>query len=247
MVKGKVYLVGAGPGDPELITKKGAALVKKADVIIYDYLVNRRLLKLARKGCEKISVASLGPVYGDSFSVFHQRVIDLLIKKARTYKTVLRLKSGDPFIFGRGGHEAEALSQAGIKYEVIPGVTSGIAAADLVKVPLTDRRFASLVTFVTGHEDPKKLTSSIDWSRISQQGTLVFYMGVENLPYLVKQLIKHGRKKTTPVLIVEKVSFRSQRITQASLKDIVARAKKRKVKPPAIIMVGEVISLRGKL
>jgi uroporphyrin-III C-methyltransferase len=244
---GKVYLVGAGPGDPELITRKGLALIKKADVIVYDYLVNIKLLKFAKKSCENVSWKRFGPFFSDKSSVRQEKINKLLIKRAMAGKKVVRLKCGDPFIFGRGGQEAEALADAGISYEVIPGVSAGIAAAALSRVPLTDRRFASTVTFVTGHEDPAKLRSLINWKGLARKGTLVFYMGVERLPLIVKQLVQHGKKKQTPVLIVENVSRKNERTTSGTLKDIVGIAKKMKVAPPAIIIVGEVVSLREKL
>lgn len=244
---GKVYLVGAGPGDPELITRKGLTLLKKADVIVYDYLVNKKLLKFAKKGCEKVSWKRFGPVFTDKSSQRQEKINKLLIKKALTGKKVVRLKCGDPFIFGRGGQEVEALVKAGISCEVIPGVSAGIAAATLSLVPLTDRRFASTVTFVTGHEYPAKLKSLINWEGLAKKGTLVFYMGVERLSLIVKQLIKNGRKKDTPVLIVENVSWKNERATSGTLKDIVVKAKRLKIAPPAIIIVGEVVSLREKL
>jgi uroporphyrinogen III methyltransferase/synthase len=247
MARGKVYLVGAGPGDPELITVKGKKLLGRADVIVYDGLVGRQALRSAKKGAKKISVSKIGRVHADLFSVNQEKINQILVGEARSGKIVVRLKNGDPFIFGRGGQEGEALAGAGISFEVIPGVTAATAAASSLKVPLTDRRYSSLVSFITGHEAPEKLKSTIDWNGISKKGTLVFYMGVETLPQIIRQLARNGRKRNTPVLIVEKVSLKNQRVTEGNLGNIVSRAKKRKVLPPAIIIVGEVIGLRNTL
>jgi len=232
MAKAKVYLIGAGPGDPELLTLKGQKLLQKADVVIYDYLVNKKMLSFVKKGAQKIAASELRTEGQKNINV-------LMIQNALAGKNVVRLKSGDPYLFGMGREESEALVSAGIDYEVVPGITAAMAAADLLFIPLTDRRLASSVTFVTGHEARGK--------KHSRKGTLVFYMGVKNLPKIVERLIENGRDKKMPVAIIEKVSLPAQRIVEGNLGNIVARAKKRKVSPPAIIIVGEVAALRKKL
>ncbi|MFQ5866898.1 MAG: uroporphyrinogen-III C-methyltransferase [bacterium] len=241
---GKVYLVGAGPGEPELITIKGKKCLQGADIIIYDYLVNGEFLKSARPQAEKICTASLGGKhYSDGFIVAQKKINQLMIRSAREGKIICRLKNGDPFIFGRGGQEIEALNNAGIPYEVIPGITAAQAVAASLNIPLTDRRYASLVTLIAGHEANRK-TSFIAWKSIPRQGTLVFYMGMENLPRIITRLKKAGLKNDMPVAIVEKATLPGQRVVMGNLKDIVGKAKKEKFEPPAVILVGEVVSLR---
>ncbi|HCJ67370.1 MAG TPA: HemD protein, partial [Elusimicrobia bacterium] len=154
------------------------------------------------------------------------------------------LKNGDPLIFARGGQEAEHLAREKIPFKIVPGVTAATAAAAQAGIPLTDRRYASVLSFITGHEDPSKGTTAIDWKNISRKGTLVFYMGVENLTFIVKQLIRYGRKSSTPVAIVEKTTLPGEKIVFGNLENIIRKAKLKKVKPPAIIIVGEVVKLR---
>lgn len=242
-----VYLVGAGPGAPELITLEGLKYVCKADVIVYDHLVSKEILKLAKPGAEKIPCAKFGKRHKNGFTVEQDKINQLLVRKANEGKIVVRLKNGDPFIFGRGGQEAESLAQAGIPFKVIPGVTAATAAAAQVGIPLTDRRYASVLSLVTGHEDSAKKTTAIDWENISRKGTLVFYMGVENLTFIVKQLIRYGRQSDTPVAIVEKVSLFGEKTVFGNLKNIARKAKEKNIKPPAIIIVGEVVNLSKKI
>jgi uroporphyrinogen III methyltransferase/synthase len=178
-MKAKVYLVGAGPGDPGLITVQGRACIQKADVIIYDYLASPALLKYARKSAELIYVGKKG---GDH-TLSQDQINTLIVEKAKSGGIICRLKGGDPYIFGRGGEEAEVLFNAGISFEIVPGVTSAIAAAAYAGIPLTHRKLASTLAFVTGHEDPAKEETGIDWSSLAAGiGTLVFFMGVKNLP-----------------------------------------------------------------
>jgi uroporphyrinogen III methyltransferase / synthase len=198
-MSGKVYLVGAGPGDPGLITVKGKECIQKADILIYDYLASPTLLRYANKKAEMIYVGKKG---GDH-TLSQDGINNLIVEKAKTGAIVTRLKGGDPFIFGRGGEEAEVLIEAGIPFEVVPGVTSAIAAPAYAGIPLTHRKFTSTVAFITGHEDPNKNNSNIDWASLAKGiGTLVFLMGVKNLPDIVDQLIKNGKSSETPVALV---------------------------------------------
>lgn len=245
-MKGKVYLIGAGPGDPGLITLKAMKRLQEADVVLYDYLSNPTLLKYAKRSAELICADRRGARAADG-SIFNQGVINrLIVDQAKQGKIVVRLKGGDPFIFGRGGEEAEVLAANKIPFEVVPGVTaaSGLAYAGF---PLTHRKFASSVSLITGHEDPNKPESSVDWENISRTGTLVFYMGIEKLARIAAKLIENGRPKNTPVALVERVTRGAQREVYGTLADIVAKAKSAKVEAPALIVVGEVISLHNKL
>lgn len=243
-VKGKVYLVGAGPGDPELLTKKAEKLIKKAEVILYDQLVGEAIHKLFPKNAKVINVGKRAGKHR-----FEQREINkMLIKYAKQGKVVVRLKGGDPYLFGRGGEEAEELVKAGVKVEVVPGITSAIAVPAYAGIPVTHRDFASAVTFITGHEEASKEKEKLNWEAIAKlQGTLVILMGIGRLEENIKALLNHGRDPRTPVAIIERGTTREQRITTGNLKNIAAIARKRNVKPPAVIVIGEVVSLRSKL
>ncbi|MBW2570939.1 MAG: uroporphyrinogen-III C-methyltransferase [Deltaproteobacteria bacterium] len=243
-MNGKVYLVGAGPGDPELITLKGLECIKNADVIIYDYLASPGLLKHAREHAEIIYVGKKG---GDH-TLSQDRINALIAEKAQKGFTVTRLKGGDPFIFGRGGEEAEVLIDARIPFEIIPGVTSAIAAPAYAGIPLTHRKFTSTIAFVTGHEDPSKAESSIDWEAIARGiGTIVFLMGVKNLPHITDRLMHHGMPPETPVALVRWGTTPKQTTVSGTLATIVERTKAAGLKPPAIIVVGHVVKLREKM
>ena len=243
-MKGKVYLVGAGPGDPGLITVKGLECVKKADVLIYDYLASPILLKHAQKHTEILYVGKKG---GDH-TLSQDEINSLIIEKAQKGLTVTRLKGGDPFIFGRGGEEAEILIKNDIPFEIVPGVTSAIAAPAYAGIPLTHRKFTSSLAFVTGHEDPLKEESSIDWEALAKGiGTLVFLMGVKNLPVITQQLIRHGMDPDTPVALVRWGTTPRQTTVTGTLDTISERAKDAGFKPPAIIVVGHVVKLRETL
>jgi uroporphyrinogen III methyltransferase/synthase len=244
MNKGKVFLIGAGPGDPGLITVKGLAFLKKADVVVYDYLANEELLKAAKEGAETIYVGKKG---GDH-TLSQEEINALIIRKAGEGKTVARIKGGDPFIFGRGGEEAEELAKAGISFEIVPGITSAIAVPAYAGIPLTHRDFTSTVSFITGHEDPTKKESKIRWDKISTgAGTLVFLMGVGNLPMIAAELIKNGRDPETPVALIRWGTLPEQETTIGKLKNIGEIARTKKIRPPVVILVGEVIELREKL
>ena len=242
--KGKVYLVGAGPGDPGLITVKGRECINKADVIVYDYLASPTLLKYAPKNTELIYVGKKG---GDH-TLSQDGINMLLVEKASAGAVVTRLKGGDPFIFGRGGEEVEILVEHGIAFEIVPGVTSAIAAPAYAGIPLTHRRFASTVSFVTGHEDPLKRTSSIDWKNLAPgSGTIVFLMGMKNLGDIARLLMENGRSPKTPVAIVRWGTTTQQTVVSGTLETIFDRAREAGIKSPAIIVVGDVVSLRGAM
>jgi uroporphyrinogen III methyltransferase/synthase len=238
---GLVYLVGAGPGDPGLITIKGMECIQKASVVIYDYLAAPALLKHTREDAELIYVGKKG---GDH-TLSQDGINSLIIKKAKEGAIVVRLKGGDPFIFGRGGEEAEILIEAGIPFEIVPGVTSAIAAPAYAGIPLTHRKYTTNVAFVTGHEDPTKGVSTIDWEALAKGiGTLVFLMGVKNLHQITRQLIQYGRPVTTPVALVRWGTTPRQQTITGTLENIVQRVKEAGLKAPAIIIVGEVVNLR---
>jgi uroporphyrinogen III methyltransferase/synthase len=244
MAKGKVYLVGAGPGDPGLITVKGRECIESAHVVIYDYLASPELLKYAQKNAELIYVGKKG---GDHTSS-QEEINALIVKKAKAGLQVCRLKGGDPFIFGRGGEEAEELVASGIPFEVVPGVTSAVAAAAYAGIPLTHRRLTATLAFITGHEDPHKEESSIDWDSLARGiGTLVFFMGVKNLPDITQKLIAHGRPPDTPVALIRWGTTPGQQTVAGTLENIAERVEAAALKAPAIIVVGEVVRLRESL
>ncbi|WP_447986918.1 uroporphyrinogen-III C-methyltransferase [Nitrospira sp. Nam74] len=241
---GKVYLVGAGPGDPELLTLRGKRCLEQADVVVYDYLANPALLVYAPERAERVYVGRRDRgAYQDQQEINH-----LLIGKAREGHVVVRLKGGDPFVFGRGGEEAEAVAEAGIPFEVVPGVTSAVAVPAYAGIPVTHRTLASTVAFVTGHEDPTKGTSSMEWPRLaSADGTLVFLMGMKNLPAIVERLTKGGKSIETPVALIRWGTRSHQRTVVGTLDDIVEKAEQARMEPPTIIVVGQVVRLRDQL
>jgi len=244
MSNGIVCLVGAGPGDPKLITVKGLECIKKADTIIYDRLVGLRLLAFARPGAEIIYVGKAPGCH----AMKQEEINRLLVEKAREGKVVARLKGGDPFVFGRGGEEAEALYEAGVRFEVIPGVTSATAVPAYAGIPVTHRGYASTLAIVTGNEDPLKENSSIAWDKIATGAdTLVFLMGMANLPEITRSLIKNGRPSQTPVALVGWGTMPAQRTLVGTLEDIHEKAQKVSFTNPAVIIVGEVVKLREKL
>jgi len=244
MKHGKVYLVGAGPGDPGLIAARGLACLRNADVVIYDRLIEDSLLEQTSPRSEKIYVGK-----GRGCHAMEQKEINLLlIEKARQGKTVVRLKGGDPFVLGRGGEEAEIMSANGISFEIVPGVSSAYAVPAYAGIPVTHRRLASSFTVVTGHEDPEKSESSIDWARISTgSDTLVFLMGMGNLSHIVNKLMENGRAPSTPIAVISQGTTPRQRTIVASLGDISSRAQKEGFEPPAVIVVGDVVRLREQI
>ncbi len=242
--KGKVYLVGAGPGDPGLLTLRGKECLEQADVVLYDYLANPTLLAHAQDRTERIYVGRRGKGKYPEQEAINQ----LLIERARAGNVVVRLKGGDPFVFGRGGEEAEALAMAGIEFEVVPGVTAAVAAPAYAGIPVTHRTLASTLTIVTGHEDPEKPSTALDWSRLAMsQGTVVFLMGMKNLSMIAATLMAEGRAGSTPVAIVRWGTRVSQQTVVGTLADIADKADVAQMEPPTVIVVGEVVRLRSKL
>jgi len=244
MTQGKVYLVGAGPGDPGLFTLKGKECIRASDVLIYDYLASPALLSYASPDVEIIYVGKKEGTH----TLPQADINKLIVQKALEGHVVTRLKGGDPFVFGRGGEEAEALTAKGIPFEVVPGVTSGVAAAAYAGIPITHRDLTSTMAFVTGHEHPDKETSNVNWPCLAKGiGTLVFFMGVKNLPDIVKQLVRHGRPAATPVALVRWGTTPRQLTVTGTLENIVERVRTAGLKAPAIIIVGEVVKLRETL
>ena len=240
---GKVYLVGAGPGDIGLFTLKGKECVERADVIIYDYLANAAILAFARPDTECIFVGK----HGGSFIMPQEEINRLLTKKASEGKTIVRLKGGDPFIFGRGGEEAEHLAATGIPFEVIPGVTSAISVPAYAGIPLTHRKYSSSIGIVTGNEDANKKRSAIAWDKIATGvDTIVILMGLRNLSSIVKNVTGNGRSPDTPAAVIQWGTTPEQKTVTGTLRNIVMRAKAEDIKPPAIIVIGEVVRLREK-
>ncbi|MDH5667972.1 MAG: uroporphyrinogen-III C-methyltransferase [Nitrospira sp.] len=242
--KGKVYVVGAGPGDPKLLTIRGRECLEQADVVLYDYLANPAILSYAPETAERIYVGRRGkgayPAQED--------INRILIEQAREGHIVVRLKGGDPFVFGRGGEEAEALATAGIDFDVVPGVTAAIAAPAYAGIPVTHRALASTVTFVTGHEDPAKPSMGVEWSSVAtSRGTLVFLMGMKNLPAIVAKLTAGGRSADTPAAIIRWGTRASQQTVVGTLADIVDKAEAAGLEPPTVIVVGDVVRLRSRL
>jgi uroporphyrin-III C-methyltransferase len=236
---GIVYIVGGGPGDPGLITVKGLDCLRRADVVLYDRLVTRELLIEVPSHAELIDVGKEPKRHRRS----QEEINALLIEKAREGKMVVRLKGGDPFVFGRGGEECQALAEAGIPYEVVPGVSSAIAVPAYAGIPVTQRGMTTAFTVVAGHMGTAD--SNIDWEAISRIGTIVFLMGVEHLPEIVPQLIVHGRTADTPVALIQEGTTPNQLIVTGTLADILEKT--REIRPPAVLIVGEVVRLHEQL
>ncbi|MDH7577711.1 MAG: uroporphyrinogen-III C-methyltransferase [Bacillota bacterium] len=244
MQKGMVYLVGAGPGDPGLITVKGLDLIEKAQTIVYDRLVNPRLLARAASGAELI-YAGKSPA---GHTMTQREINDLLVERAGRGEVVVRLKGGDPFVFGRGGEEAEALAEAGIPFEVVPGVTSALAVPAYAGIPVTHRDCTSTLSIITGNEDPAKEDSRINWDKLAAgTGTLVFLMGMSNLEQIVNRLVRHGRFPLTPAAAISWGTRAEQQVLVGTLADIVPQAKEKGMTNPAVVVVGEVVNFREKL
>ena len=237
---GKVYLVGAGPGDAKLITLRAIELIEKADVVLYDRLVSKKIISMIPKKTEKVYV---GRAVGDDTT--HQNTTnDLMVKYAKSSKHVVRLKGGDPIIFGRGGEEAEFLKDHKIKYEIIPGITSGIGSATYSGIPLTHRKYASSVAFVTGHEDPEKKNEVVKWKRLAKSvDTIVIMMGLSRINVICKQLIDGGMDKTTPVAVIQNGTTSKHRMIKGNLSNIAKKVKENKITPPTNIIIGKVVDL----
>ena len=236
-----IYLVGGGPGDPGLFTLKGLRCMKEADAIVYDRLAPESLLEHAKPGAELIYV---GKKPGEP-SMPQEEINALLVDLGRAGKTAVRLKGGDPYVFGRGGEEALALIEAGIPFEIVPGVTSGIAAPAYAGVPVTHRGISASVAFVTGHEDPTKDHSDVDWARVANGAdTLVLYMGAGRLREISHALVSAGRRPETPVTVIRWGTVPEQRTVTGTLEDIANRVEEANLKPPAITVIGDVVALR---
>ncbi|MFQ5849536.1 MAG: uroporphyrinogen-III C-methyltransferase [Candidatus Binatia bacterium] len=243
MAVGMVYLVGAGPGDPGLMTVRGLELLRKADVIIYDRLVNPSLLEQTPADAIRIFA---GKSSGSNHPLPQEEINDLLIQHAFQGQHVVRLKGGDPFVFGRGGEEAEALVQAGIMFEVVPGVSSALAAPAYAGIPLTHRRFSSSFAVVTGHEDRCKRKSAVHWERLATAvDTIVVLMGMKTLPRIAARLIAHGRSPETPVALIRWGTTDIQETVTGTLAEITCRAIF--LKPPVVAVIGDVVMLRDQL
>ncbi|AMK10485.1 uroporphyrinogen-III C-methyltransferase [Pseudodesulfovibrio indicus] len=239
-----VFLVGAGPGDPGMLTLRAKEIIETCDIMIYDYLANADFLKWCKPDCEILYVGKKG---GDH-TLPQDKINDLIVEKARSGLVVCRLKGGDPYVFGRGGEEGEELVEAGIDFEVVPGITAGVAAAAYAGIPVTHRDFTTSVCFITGHEDPTKAESGNNWEVYGRSNsTLVFYMGVGNLPMIAQNLMENGRPADTPVALVRWGTRCNQTSFVSDLEHVAEEAQARNWKAPSIIIVGGVCSLHDKL
>ncbi len=236
-------LVGAGPGDPGFVTTAAMNWLAQADIVLYDRLANPSLLAGCREDAELIYVGK-GP---GAHAMTQEQINKLLVRKTAEGNLVVRLKGGDPLIFGRGGEEADALADAGLEFRIVPGITAAIAAGACAGIPLTDRRLASTATFITGHEDPAKDESTINYEALAGLDTLVFYMGIGNLPAIAARLIAAGKPGDTPIALVQNATHPTQRTVTATLATAAATAKACNVRPPALLIVGKVVLLRDKL
>lgn len=239
-----VYLVGTGPGDPGLLSVRALELIAAADVIVYDRLIPAQALAGARADAQLVYAGK----EGGGEAVPQAEIERLLVERGRSGRMVVRLKGGDPFVFGRGGEEAEALTAAGVPYEVVPGVTAGAAASAYAGIPVTHRELASAVAFVTGHEDPGKPESTLDWAALAAfPGTLVVYMGVRQLDAITRRLIDGGRDAEEPAAVIERGTLPDQRVVTGTLRTIADRAASAGVRAPAIVVLGAVAALRERL
>ena len=242
--KGKVYICGAGPGDRNLLTIKASKLLSECDVILYDRLVNRGILSMASSQSEKVYV---GRESGDPTT--NQMITnELMLKYANAGKKILRLKGGDPFIFGRGGEEAEFLSSNNIKYEIVPGISSLNGAAAYSGIPLTHRDFSSSVVILTGHESIEKKKSSVNWDSVTKAAdTIVIFMGLEQLNDITRKLIAAGLTKSAKIAVIENATSNKQRVVIGNLDNIQKRVRQKKIQSPAIIIVGKVVGIQNKI
>ncbi len=238
---GKVYLVGAGPGDPELLTLKALRLIKSADVILYDRLINQEILLFAKPDCELIYVGK----EDGKHTIEQEKINELLLEYAHTKEVVVRLKGGDPFIFGRGGEEALFLAEHGIEFEVVPGVSSFYSVPAYAGIPITFRGISSSFAVITGHEDPRKEKSSIDWESLKGINTLIVLMGVSRRKEIARKLIEVGRDPKEPVAFIENGTTERQRVILTDLYELSTNPPE--VNPPAIMVVGSVVRLKEKL
>ena len=235
---GRVSIVGAGPGDPDLITVKGKERITNCDCLLYDYLVDERLLEWVKEGCELVCVGKRSGMH----SMEQEMINRILVDKAQSGKFVVRLKGGDPFVFGRGGEEVTTVKSRGIPFEVIPGVTAGVAAASSLALPLTHREHASTLMFVTGHEDPLKKRPRIDWKHlVINNSTIVLYMAMKHLGDIVEELIEAGKDPATKVAVVQWVSTPRERQHICDLRSVVEDVKLKEMASPSIVIIGDVL------
>ena len=239
---GEVYLVGAGPGDPDLLTFKALRLMQQADVVVYDRLVSEAVLELTRRDAERIYVGK----ERSSHALRQEEINQLLAKLAKQGQRVVRLKGGDPFIFGRGGEEIDTLAQEKVPFQVVPGITAASGCSSYAGIPLTHRDYAQSVSFVTGHL--KDNTTNLNWKHLAEPNqTVVFYMGLQGLPVIIKELLKHGVSSTMPVALVQQGTTEMQQVFTGHLSNIMAIVEKEKPKPPTLIIIGEVVTLQERL
>jgi uroporphyrinogen III methyltransferase/synthase len=242
--KGKVYLVGAGPGDIGLLTVKGLECLRKADVVIYDFHLNAQVLNYINHDAEFIYAGKRGGKH----TMTQDEINAAIVAKAKEGKVVCRLKGGDPFVFGRGGEEAQVLSGECVEFEVVPGVSSSVAAPAYAGIPLTHRMYSSSFAVIPGYEDTTKEESAIDWAKLATGvGTLVFLMAIKNIDILTRKLIEHGRSEKTPVAVIRWGTRPDQKTVISTLKDIASVVKEKDIKPPAVMVVGDVVNLRKEL
>jgi uroporphyrinogen III methyltransferase/synthase len=242
-MRGKVYLIGAGPGDPGLLTLKGRDSLRRADLVVYDALVNTQLLDWARPGVPKVYVGKRGGQPGKQ----QKEINELLLRHAQSGRQVARLKGGDPFLFGRGGEEALFLYKHNIPFEVIPGISSASGAATYAGIPLTDRHLGSMVTMVTGHSGEGRQIAPVEWARISRESTLIIFMGLDQLPVITERLRKLLWWENTPAIVIRWGSTYHQEIVEGTLADIAQKTKEAKIASPALVVIGKVVGLRKKL
>ena len=239
-MKGKVYLVGSGPGAEGLLTQRGRDVIDRAEVVLYDQLPGEDILATLPAGAEKIDCGK----FGGKHNLEQDEIEALMVDRAQKGKMVVRLKGGDPFLFGRGGEELETVRAAGIEVEMVPGISSALAVPASVGIPLTHRKYASQVTVLTGNEDPTKAEPALDWELLAKsRGTIVILMGVANLGKIAGVLVKNGKPAGTKVAIIERGLRKDRRVTTGTLETIAGEAKKAGVKPPAVIVIGDVVNL----
>jgi uroporphyrin-III C-methyltransferase len=237
---GKVYLVGSGPGAPGLLAIRARDVIDTADVVLYDQLPGKEILASLPEDAELIDCGK----YGGRHTLEQDEIEALMVDRAQQGKVVVRLKGGDPFLFGRGGEELERVRAAGVDVGMVPGISSALAVPASVGIPLTHRSYASQVTILTGHEDPTKPEPALDWKLLAQsRGTIVILMGVANLKRIAEALVEHGKGKNTPVAIIERGLRKDRRVTTGTLATIAKKAKKTGVQPPAVIVIGNVVKL----